>query len=114
MGSVSVRVPDMLQPYELSRLSREKTLLIIDLRDGREFMKGHIPGAINYSYDEIYSNFEHISREYQIIFYCEKGNKSLVVAGVFKEKGYRVMSLAEGYKGYIRFINREANKERHR
>ena len=40
MGSVSVRVPDMLQPYELSRLSREKTLLIIDLRDGREFMRG--------------------------------------------------------------------------
>ena len=36
------------------------------------------------------------------------------IAGIFKEKGYRVMSLAEGYKGYIRFINREANKERHR
>lgn len=107
-----MRVPDMIQPYELDRFSREKNILVIDLRDGTEFMKGHIPGAINYSYDEIYSNYEHISREYQLIFYCEKGNKSLVVAGIFKEKGYRVMSLAEGYRGYIRFVNRKANRKR--
>lgn len=102
-----MKIPNMIHPYELEKVSKDSNLLVIDLRSGTDFLKGHIPGAINYSYDEIYSNMEHISREYRLIFYCEKGNKSLVVAGWFNEKEYDASSLSEGYMGYVNYMNRK-------
>lgn len=102
-GCVIMKVPDMIQAKELKYYINNEDVLIIDLRDGKDYLKGHILGAINYSYDEIYSNVEHIPREKTILFYCDRGNKSLMVAARFTQFGYVAMSLAEGYAGYIKY-----------
>lgn len=99
-----MKVPDMIQSKEIKYYIDNENILIIDLRDGAEYLQGHIDGAINYSYDEIYSNMEHISKEKIIMFYCDRGNKSLLVAARFAQFGYYVMSLAEGYVGYVRYM----------
>lgn len=87
---------------ELQKYINKKNILLIDLRDADDYMSGHLPGAVNIPFDRFREKTDLLKNAFfdMIIFYCERGNLSLRMAGIFVEQGYDAVSLAGGIVTY--------------
>lgn len=75
---------------------------IIDIRNNEDFQKGHIPNAINIPFYQLINNYSKILKkgnEYYI--YCQRGTKSKVICNILDNKGYSIINIVDGYKGWI-------------
>lgn len=90
----------------LQEIIKEKidNLIIVDLRERKEYEQYHIDGAINYSYDLLMktNDFEKIFiRDKQIILYCERGGRSIYATRKLRAMGYNASSLLGGLENYL-------------
>ncbi len=63
--------------------------IIIDLRGKDDYMKWHIPRALNMPVGEIDSLTSSANRDKNYFFYCKKGLNSAYAASIMTSKGYR-------------------------
>ncbi|MDF2541813.1 MAG: hypothetical protein K0S47_1531 [Herbinix sp.] len=91
---------DTIRTNDISRYFGKNNVLIIDLRDPEEYASGHIPTAVNIPYDELDTREKDIPKNYLLIFYCERGNISLMAARDLLKDGYNIKSLFGGIKAY--------------
>ena len=77
----------------------KRSTIIIDLREPDVFQKEHIMGAINIPYEKLEKNIHKLYGYRNIIFYCERGNTSLLAARDMDKKGLYVMTLYGGISG---------------
>lgn len=94
----------------LSFMGKRKTI-IVDLRDKEEFEKEHILGAVNIPYEELEKQIHRIYGYQNIIFYCERGNTSLLAARDMDRKGLHVMTLYGGILGARGKLSIDGRKE---
>lgn len=74
---------------------------LIDIRQPFEYRNAHLPGAKNIPMEEVLNEPEEFldkSKEYYII--CQSGNRSLRACNYLRDKGYKVINVAEGTSGY--------------
>lgn len=74
--------------------------IIIDVRSGEAFQKGHIPMAINVPMQELQNGRTNFPRGRTLIFYCESGATSMVAARMMAERGYRTFNAVGGIRQY--------------
>lgn len=70
--------------------------LIIDVRTHREFLEGHVPGAVNISVFDFRSPFERLNppRDRPIVLICEHGPRASFAGFVLRFSGYeKVLNL---------------------
>lgn len=90
---------ETISARELDRYAGDGRYFIIDLRSGKEFMRGHVRGAVNVPQGRF--GRELAGREDQtIILYCERGALSMAVARELERKGYRTVTVVGGYRAY--------------
>ncbi len=77
----------------------KRSTVIVDLRKNEEFRKEHIMGAINIPYEELEKYMPQLQNYQNIIFYCARGNTSLLAAREMDRKGFHVMTLYGGIHG---------------
>lgn len=72
------------------RLANTKKYLLIDVRRPREFMSGHIKGAINIPIDDISDEMRKldVSRDTAIYLYCLSGDRALAAGQKLIKQGY--------------------------
>lgn len=75
-------------------------VLIIDLRDRVDYIKGHIPSAVNIPYDNLDHEIHNLSRNKLLVFYCDRGHISLMAARDLIRHGYRIKSMHGGIRAY--------------
>lgn len=77
-------------PVALQRLlDREpESIVLVDVRTPREFMTGHIPGAINIPHTEIAENLPTEDTDAVIVLYCRTGVRSSRAQRILEELGY--------------------------
>ena len=76
-------------------LLNNNAFTIIDVRTPDEFVKGHVPGAVNVPLEEVPSRITELKEMPRpIIAYCKSGNRSHAVISFLKQKG-----LEEVYNG---------------
>lgn len=75
-------------------------VLIIDLRDKEDYLKGHIPSAVNIPYDDLADEIINLNRKKLFIFYCDRGNISLMAARDLMKYGCRIKSMYGGIRAY--------------
>ncbi len=80
--------------YEL--IGRQKDLRIVDVRSRSEFMRGHIPGAINIPLTRIERN---TLFPVPTVFVCSTGHRSRMA--LRKTRGKELYNLARGYRKWI-------------
>ncbi|MBQ3544149.1 MAG: rhodanese-like domain-containing protein [Lachnospiraceae bacterium] len=83
----------------------KENLVIVDLREKEEYEQFHIKDAINYSYNLLMktNNFgENITKNKQIIVYCERGGRSIYAARRLRVLGYNASSLLGGLENYLK------------
>lgn len=90
---------ETISAKELEWYAREGGSLIIDLRSRADFVRGHVPGAINVPHGQFYGELRGRERE-SVILYCDRGALSMAVARELEKKGYRTKSVVGGFLAY--------------
>lgn len=81
----------------------ESARSLIDVRTPKEFAAGHIPGATNIPVDELRERLGEISRDREVIAYCQVGMRGYLATRVLKQSGFDVRNLSGGYKSFRMF-----------
>lgn len=69
-----------------------KNLLVVDLRSSKQFLEGHIKGAVNKKFEELPAYFETGIKPFEydkIIIVCEDGQVSSYTTSLLRLMGYR-------------------------
>ena len=71
-------------------MDTEEGYIILDVRTQEEYDKGHIPGAIVISHEEIKEKAEEVltDKDQMILVYCRSGRRSKIAAEALVELGY--------------------------
>ena len=77
-----------------------QNVLIIDLRDREDYMKGHIPTAVNIPYNDLEHERHRLNINTLLIFYCDRGHISLMAARDLMKYGYHIKSIYGGIRAY--------------
>ena len=91
---------DTIRTNDITKYIGKNNVLIIDLRDREEYEAGHIPSAVNIPYEELEERKGCLQRNYLLIFYCDRGNISLLAARDLMKYGYNIKSLYGGIHVY--------------
>jgi rhodanese-related sulfurtransferase len=86
-------------PVELDRMIKSgEDIVVIDVREREDYVKGHIPGALNLPKAE-WSTFNGLSRDKTNILYCYTAvcHLAATAAVEFADKGFPVMELDGGF-----------------
>jgi len=73
---------------------------LIDVRTAGEFARGHIPGAINISVDEIRERKSEIASK-NLLVNCQVGQRGHTASLLLKELGFNAVNLDGGYLTWI-------------
>lgn len=84
---------------DLIRYMNEDSVLI-DLREEVEYKEGHIPGAINIVYNGVNETVIEYPKNTVLIFYCDRGNASLLLGRHYSNLGYKVINVYGGFRAY--------------
>lgn len=95
-----------VEAYE--RIIADSSVVRLDVRTAKEFAEGHIPNAVNI--DVLQPNFikkalATIPRNRTIAVNCRSGKRSKTAADLLAKKGYKVVELDSGFKGWITYGN---------
>lgn len=84
----------------IEELKKYTNYKLIDIRSKEDYLKGHIPGAINLELMDIlaYPN-KYLSKNITYIIYCDEGKSSLNLVKTLYKK-YDLLSLKGGYESY--------------
>jgi rhodanese-related sulfurtransferase len=89
-------------PVEIShQISKREMIAIIDVRESKDFKKGHVPGAISLPREK-WSTLAGLRRDAMNIVYCYAQNCHLGAnaAMQFAAKGYSVMEMDGGFESW--------------
>jgi rhodanese-related sulfurtransferase len=89
-------------PVEIShQIAKGEDMAIIDVRESKDFKKGHVPGAISLS-QEKWSTLAGLRRDTINIIYCysENCHMGANAAMQFAAKGYSVMEMDGGFESW--------------
>ena len=73
---------------------------IIDVRDEKDFNKGHLAGAINVPVDDAEELIDTLPTDKPFLAHCYSGNRSFKVADMLAEQGHEVINALDGTKEY--------------
>jgi rhodanese-related sulfurtransferase len=91
---------DTIRTNDVIKYIGRPDVLIIDLRSKEEYEAGHIPTAINIPYEELDDQKCKLEKDTILIFYCDRGNISLLAARDIIKDGYNIKSLYGGLRTY--------------
>jgi rhodanese-related sulfurtransferase len=92
---------DELEPVsrdELTRLARERAVVVVDVRPRSEYTAGHIPRAVSIPLDELEAHVSELPVDADVVAYCRGPDCVLAVEAValLRQRGRRARRLADG------------------
>lgn len=89
---------------EFEKFIADTTVIVLDVRTAAEHAEGFIPGT-QYNIDVLEETFaksatEALPKDRPIALYCRSGNRSKKAARILAEKGYQVVELGTGFRGW--------------
>jgi rhodanese-related sulfurtransferase len=74
--------------------------LLLDVREGDEFSRGHIPKAINLPLSQLRSRYVELPKDHDIWVCCAVGQRAYFATRFLTQQGYRSRNLSGGYTTY--------------
>ena len=75
--------------------------LILDVREPKEYQRGHVEGAQNLPLDQIRDRLADLPKDKEIWTYCFVGQRSYYAARALVQYGFNVKNISGGYKTYL-------------
>lgn len=79
---------------------RGEDSVLIDLREEKEYKEGHIPGAVNVEFEGVTETKIDYPVDMTLIFYCDRGNSSLLLGRYLSKHGYHIINIYGGFRSY--------------
>lgn len=77
--------------------------LVVDVRDQREYSKGHIPGAINIPQSELELHLDELQNPNGVVVYCIVGRRTKLAEQTLLANGFdKVYHIEHGFHGWLR------------
>lgn len=95
---------EVIHPKELKAYMGRSNVIIVDLREKEEYQSYHLEGAINIPYEELENRKEWLRQYPVIIFYCDRGNVSLIAARDLKDWRNKVITVSGGVHQFREFF----------
>ena len=94
MPDNSYKIPEP----ELKKLvdAKDLNIYILDIRDNKDFIQGHIAGAQNIPFREVGRSLEKLPKDKQIIVYCYTGQTGGQTTALLNVAGFKAKSLNGG------------------
>ena len=90
---------------EFEKFISDTTVTLLDVRTAAEHAEGYIPGThvnidvLEDSYTKVAT--ETLPKDKPVALYCRSGNRSKNAARILAEKGYEVVELGTGFRGWV-------------
>lgn len=85
---------------EFIELASTGDYTVIDVRDEKDYNKGHLAGAINVPVDEAEELIKTLPTDKPFLTHCYSGNRSFKVADMLANEGHEVINALDGTKEY--------------
>lgn len=103
VGEAKSQVTEV-EAEEIERWRREgEPIVLLDIREGEDYQKGHIPGAISLPRGLLELKIDEVTTnpDASIVCYCGGGSRSALAALTLKQMGYsNPLSLSGGLRGW--------------
>ena len=90
---------------EFEKAVADTAYVVLDVRTPAEHAEGYIPGThlnidvLEDDYTEI--ALRNLPKDKPVALYCRSGNRSKNAARILAEKGYQVVELGTGFRGWV-------------
>ena len=90
---------------EFAKAVSDTSFVVLDVRTPAEYAEGHIPGThfnidvLDDSYTE--KALKMLPKDKPVALYCRSGNRSKNATRILAEKGYQVLELGSGIRGWV-------------
>lgn len=96
------KVP-IITPAELAEAMRENRIVVVDIRDARDYHEAHIPGAQHVTPAQIPSALADLPADRPVVVVCRSGHRSVGAARKLLRAGRsHVFSLHGGMRAWTR------------
>jgi rhodanese-related sulfurtransferase len=101
-----------IEATDLSKLIDQTKVLLVDVRNEDEVMRGIIPNAIHIPLSMLPVEYEKLEGDHQVVFYCHSGIRSALAADFAVSKGIEhVYNLTGGVIAWAKAGYNFANKK---
>lgn len=93
----------MLNQNEFAKKIKDTEVQLLDVRTHAEYLKAHLPNAININIQENGFNESakaRLDRNKPVAVYCHSGRRSHIASGILLDMGYEVYELEGGVGGW--------------
>jgi rhodanese-related sulfurtransferase len=85
-----------------SLMESKPSLIILDVRTQEEYDSDHIEGAILIPVDEIEGRLDELSKNDELLVYCQTGNRSTNAVNILQANGFtKIFHMNDGITGWI-------------
>lgn len=90
---------------EFAKYIQDKNVTVLDVRTPAEHAEGYIPGT-DFNIDVLEDSYtkiatEKLPKDKPVALYCRSGNRSKKAAKILANKGYKVVELGTGFRGWV-------------
>lgn len=97
---------------DMDKISKDKDVVLLDVRTVGEFSRGHIDGFINIPVDELRERISEIEKGKPVYLICQSGLRSYIASRILEGNGYETYNFSGGFRFYDAVVNDRALIER--
>ena len=97
---------------DMDKISRDKDVVLLDVRTVGEFSMGHIDGFKNIPVDELRERISEIEKGKPVYLICQSGLRSYIASRILEGNGYETYNFSGGFRFYDAVVNDRALIER--
>jgi rhodanese-related sulfurtransferase len=95
----------IVDAHEFDKFIKDTTVTVVDVRTAAEHAEGYIPGT-DFNIDVLEDTYtkiatETLPKDKPVALYCRSGNRSKTAARILADKGYEVVELGTGFRGWV-------------
>lgn len=95
----------IVDAHEFEKFIKDTTVTVVDVRTAAEHAEGYVPGT-DFNIDVLEDTYtkiatETLPKDKPVALYCRSGNRSKTAARILADKGYEVVELGTGFRGWV-------------
>lgn len=98
-------IPEITPAEFLARQKSGENFTLLDVREGWELGIVRLPGTVHIPMNEVSDRLGELDPATETVVLCRSGRRSLEVARLLEQKGYRAANLAGGILAWSRDID---------
>ena len=97
---------------DMDKISKDKSVVLLDVRPVGEFNRGHMDGFRNIPVDELRERINEIEKGKPVYLICQSDLRSYIASRILEGNGYETYNFSGGFRFYDAVVNDRALIER--